>query len=91
MKVDVLMFLQGRKCRYGTLAKKGNKHFDDQVELYIQQPTKRMTLKKEEVYKMAERVFGRGNEIIYLCLLIGQATNNGTRDWFTSEFDSLDL
>lgn len=45
---------------YGASAKKGNKHFDDQVELYINQQTKRMTLKKEEVYKMAERVYWPG-------------------------------
>ena len=45
---------------YGASAKKGNKHFDDQVEMYIQQKTKRMTLKKEEVYKMAERVYHPG-------------------------------
>lgn len=42
---------------YGASAKKGNKHFDDQVELYLQQKTKHMTLNKEEVYKMAERVY----------------------------------
>lgn len=45
---------------YGASAKKGNKHFDDQVELYINQKTKRMTLNKEEVYKMAERVYHPG-------------------------------
>jgi acyl-homoserine-lactone acylase len=45
---------------YGASAKKGNKHFDDQVELYINQKTKRMTLKKEEVYKMAEQVYHPG-------------------------------
>lgn len=45
---------------YGASAKKGNKHFDDQVEMYLQQKTKRMTLNKEEVYKMAERVYWPG-------------------------------
>jgi acyl-homoserine-lactone acylase len=45
---------------YGASAKKGNKHFDDQVEMYINQQTKRMTLDKEEVYKMAERVYHPG-------------------------------
>ncbi|HLP38702.1 penicillin acylase family protein [Lacibacter sp.] len=45
---------------YGASAKKGNKHFDDQVEMYINQQTKRMTLNKEEVYKMAERVYHPG-------------------------------
>ena len=28
---------------YGASAKRGSKHFDDQVELYLQQKTKRMT------------------------------------------------
>ncbi|QNA43422.1 penicillin acylase family protein [Lacibacter sediminis] len=45
---------------YGASAKKGNKHFDDQVEMYINQQTKHMTLKKEDVYKMAERVYHPG-------------------------------
>jgi len=45
---------------YGASAKPGHKHFDDQVELYLQQKTKRMTLNKEEVYKMAERVYHPG-------------------------------
>ena len=51
---------KGKVNMYGASAKKGNKHFDDQVELYIKQQTKRMTLKKEEVYKMAERVYWPG-------------------------------
>lgn len=42
---------------YGASAKPGNKHFDDQVELYLQQKTKKMTLNKEEVYKNAESVY----------------------------------
>lgn len=42
---------------YGASAKPGNKHFDDQVQLYLQQKTKRMTLDKAEVYKNAERVY----------------------------------
>ena len=45
---------------YGASAKRGSKHFDDQVELYLQQKTKRMTLNKAEVYKMAERVYHPG-------------------------------
>ena len=45
---------------YGASAKRGSKHFDDQVELYLLQKTKRMTLNKEEVYKMAERVYHPG-------------------------------
>ena len=42
---------------YGASAKPGNKHFDDQVEMYLQQKTKHMTLDKAEVYKNAERVY----------------------------------
>ncbi len=42
---------------YGASAKPGNKHFDDQVEMYLKQQTKKMTLDKTEVYKNAERVY----------------------------------
>lgn len=42
---------------YGASAKPGNKHFDDQVEMYLQQRTKHMTLNKEEVYQQAERIY----------------------------------
>lgn len=42
---------------YGASAHPGNKHFDDQVELYLQQKTKHMTLDKAEVYKSAERIY----------------------------------
>ena len=42
---------------YGASAKPGNKHFDDQVEMYLQQKTKTMTLDKATVYKKAERVY----------------------------------
>ncbi len=42
---------------YGASAKPGNKHFDDQVGLYLQQKTKKMTLDKATVYKNAERVY----------------------------------
>jgi acyl-homoserine-lactone acylase len=42
---------------YGASAKPGNKHFDDQVPLYLQQKTKHMTLDKAEVYKNAERIY----------------------------------
>lgn len=45
---------------YGASARPGNKHFDDQVELYRFQKTKRMTLNKEEVYKNAERIYHPG-------------------------------
>ena len=42
---------------YGASAKPGNKHYDDQVEMYLQQKTKPMTLDKATVYKNAERVY----------------------------------
>ena len=42
---------------YGASAKPGNKHFDDQVEMYLQQKTKTMTLDKVTIYKNAERVY----------------------------------
>jgi acyl-homoserine-lactone acylase len=45
---------------YGASAKPGNKHFDDQVPLYLQQKTKKMTLDKAEVYKNAERIYHPG-------------------------------
>jgi len=42
---------------YGASAKPGKKHFDDQVEMYLKQQTKTMTLDKATVYKNAERVY----------------------------------
>jgi acyl-homoserine-lactone acylase len=42
---------------YGASAHPGNKHFDDQVEMYLQQKTKKMTLDKKEVYRTAERIY----------------------------------
>jgi acyl-homoserine-lactone acylase len=42
---------------YGASSHPGNKHFDDQVEMYLQQKTKKMTLDKKEVYRTAERVY----------------------------------
>lgn len=42
---------------YGASAHAGNKHFDDQVEMYLQQQTKKMTLDKAEVYKTAEKIY----------------------------------
>jgi len=42
---------------YGASARPGNKHFDDQVEMYLKQQTKTMTLDKAVVYKNAERVY----------------------------------
>jgi acyl-homoserine-lactone acylase len=42
---------------YGASAKPGNKHFDDQVEMYLQQKTKTMTLDKAFIYKNAEKIY----------------------------------
>ena len=42
---------------FGASSIPGNKHYDDQVELYLQQKTKTMTLDKVVVYKNAERVY----------------------------------
>ena len=42
---------------YGASAHAGNKHFDDQVGMYLQQQTKKMTLDKAEVYKTAEKIY----------------------------------
>ncbi len=42
---------------YGASAKFGNKHYDDQVEMYLKQKTKTMTLDKATVYKNAETVY----------------------------------
>ncbi len=41
---------------YGASAKPGKKHYDDQVEMYLQQKTKTMTLDKATVYKNAETI-----------------------------------
>ena len=45
---------------YGASARPGNKHFDDQVEMYLHQQTKKMTLDKATVYKNAERIYHPG-------------------------------
>lgn len=42
---------------YGANARPGNKHFDDQVELFLQQKTKAMSLDKKIVYKHAAKVY----------------------------------
>lgn len=42
---------------YGASAHAGNKHFDDQVDMYLRQQTKKMTLDKAEVYKTAEKIY----------------------------------
>jgi acyl-homoserine-lactone acylase len=45
---------------YGASAVPGNKHFDDQVNLYINQQTKKMTLDKQEVLRTAVRTYHPG-------------------------------
>ncbi|MGB5006071.1 MAG: penicillin acylase family protein [Ferruginibacter sp.] len=45
---------------YGASAMPGSKHFDDQVEMYLKQQTKTMTLDKATVYKNALRVYHPG-------------------------------
>jgi len=45
---------------YGASARPGNKHFDDQVDMYLQQKTKPMTLDKGTVYKYAEKIYHPG-------------------------------
>ena len=42
---------------YGASANPNSKHFNDQVEMYLKQKTKTMTLDKAAVYKNAERVY----------------------------------
>ncbi len=42
---------------YGASKKEGNKHFNDQMEMFIAQKLKPMTLDKATVYKNAERIY----------------------------------
>ena len=42
---------------YGASAKNSSKHSTDQMDLYVTQQTKPMTLNREEVYKKAERIY----------------------------------
>lgn len=42
---------------YGASNRPSSKHYDDQVELYVNQQTKKMTLNKSEIYANAERVY----------------------------------
>ncbi len=42
---------------YGASSHPESKHFDDQVEMYLQQKTKRMTLDKKDIYKNAESIY----------------------------------
>ncbi|MCY7293694.1 MAG: penicillin acylase family protein, partial [Ferruginibacter sp.] len=45
---------------YGASSHPESKHFDDQIEMYLQQKTKPMTLDKKEIYKSAERIYHPG-------------------------------
>jgi acyl-homoserine-lactone acylase len=45
---------------YGASAHKESKHFDDQVEMYLNHQTKKMTLNKEQVLLHAERIYHPG-------------------------------
>jgi acyl-homoserine-lactone acylase len=42
---------------YGASSKPGSPHYTDQMEMYTHQQTKPMTLKKEEVYKNAAKIY----------------------------------
>lgn len=42
---------------YGASSRPGSPHCDDQMDLYQQQKTKKMTLDKEEVYREAETIY----------------------------------
>ncbi|MBL0884316.1 MAG: penicillin acylase family protein, partial [Chitinophagaceae bacterium] len=42
---------------YGASAKKGSPHYTDQMEMFAQQKTKKMSLKKEDAYKKAVQVY----------------------------------
>jgi acyl-homoserine-lactone acylase len=42
---------------YGASNRKGSPHYDDQMELFLNQKTKKMTLDKGEIIKNAERVY----------------------------------
>jgi acyl-homoserine-lactone acylase len=42
---------------YGASANPNSKHYNDQVEMYLKQQTKTISLDKVEVYKNAERIY----------------------------------
>ncbi len=42
---------------YGASAKKQSPHYTDQMEMFAEQKTKKMSLKKEDAYKNAIRVY----------------------------------
>jgi len=42
---------------YGASNHEWSKHYNDQMELYVNQQTKRMTLNKQEIYATAEKIY----------------------------------
>jgi acyl-homoserine-lactone acylase len=42
---------------YGASNREGSRHYDDQMELFQKQQTKKMTLSKEQVYKEAKTIY----------------------------------
>ncbi len=42
---------------YGNSEKKGSKHFDDQMEMYLNFKTKKMTFDKDKVYNDSEKIY----------------------------------
>jgi acyl-homoserine-lactone acylase len=42
---------------YGASNREWSKHYNDQMELYVNQQTKKMTLDKEEIYAHAEKIY----------------------------------
>lgn len=42
---------------YGASNREWSEHYDDQMELYVNQQTKKMTLNKEEIYAKAEKIY----------------------------------
>jgi acyl-homoserine-lactone acylase len=42
---------------YGASARKNSPHYTDQMEMYVKQQTKPMTLNKKEVYATAEKIY----------------------------------
>lgn len=42
---------------YGASNREWSKHYNDQMELYVNQQTKKMTLDKEEIYANAEKIY----------------------------------
>jgi acyl-homoserine-lactone acylase len=42
---------------YGASNREGSKHYNDQMELYVNQQTKKMTLNKKDIYASAEQIY----------------------------------